>query len=160
RRVFWLPGACSTERLMRARCHLQVRRRAYRDLEEFSVMKTRVVLIGLFLALSAGYARAQGLPCNCPGDVNRDCHVDIDDLGLLLAGFGANPFKDDSFYLPEADLHFDGFIDINDLAIVLSNFGRTCTTPEPVYFEPGPTTPPRSQPVGCDPQGGKCACEQ
>jgi len=53
----------------------------------------------------------------CPGDLNGDAVVDIDDLAILLNGFGSST---------AGDLNGDGVTDTNDLAILLNAFGQTC----------------------------------
>lgn len=58
---------------------------------------------------------------HCPGDVNGDGAVDLDDLAQVLIRFGANPARD-----AEGDLDLDGRVDLGDLAIVLAMFGVGC----------------------------------
>lgn len=60
----------------------------------------------------------------CPGDVDADETVGVQDLGLLLAAFGAQ--DGEAEYLLEADLDADGMIGVSDLAILLANFGMPC----------------------------------
>jgi hypothetical protein len=58
----------------------------------------------------------------CPGDVNGDGSVTLDDLAVLLANFGTL-----SGAAPEdGDTNGDGDVDLDDLAFVLANFGATC----------------------------------
>jgi hypothetical protein len=58
----------------------------------------------------------------CPdGDVNADCHVDLADLTLLLAAFGA--CNGDPAFNAAADFDASGCVDLNDLSFLLSNFG-------------------------------------
>jgi len=57
------------------------------------------------------------------GDVNLDGLVDLGDLALTLASFGA-AFGSPA-YNPQADLNLDGTIDLGDLAIVLAAFGSS-----------------------------------
>lgn len=57
-----------------------------------------------------------------PGDLDRDSDVDISDLALFLASFGA--CAADPLYNYAADLDGNGCINISDLALFLSNFGR------------------------------------
>lgn len=52
-------------------------------------------------------------------DVNADMAVDIDDLNLVLNGYG------ESGSLLTGDANTDGVVDFADLNIVLTNFGRT-----------------------------------
>jgi hypothetical protein len=58
----------------------------------------------------------------CVGDTNGDGIVNITDVGVLLANFGAS--------VPPGtggDVSGDGFVNITDLGIVLGDFG--CTSP-------------------------------
>jgi hypothetical protein len=52
-------------------------------------------------------------------DVNADMAVDMDDLNLVLNGYG------DSGSLLTGDANTDGLVDFHDLNIVLANFGQT-----------------------------------
>ena len=58
----------------------------------------------------------------CPGDLDDDGLVTLDDLSILLSNFGtiagANP--------EDGDLDGDGDVDLTDLSILLSNFGTSC----------------------------------
>ncbi|MBI4136481.1 hypothetical protein HY469_00305 [Candidatus Roizmanbacteria bacterium] len=56
----------------------------------------------------------QSSPSN-PGDVNKDNHVNISDLSILLSAFGTSNAN--------ADFNNDGKVGIADLAVLLSNFG-------------------------------------
>jgi spore coat protein A len=56
-----------------------------------------------------------------PGDVNGDCLVNITDVGIVLANFGATGATRE-----QGDLNGDGVINITDLGIVLANFGSSC----------------------------------
>lgn len=58
----------------------------------------------------------------CPGDLNGDGVVDIADLAILLANFGAQ----DGVSAAEGDLDGDGDVDVTDLAMLLANFGTIC----------------------------------
>lgn len=95
----------------------------------------------LFLAITAlliGYSSAdllgRGYGSGCygcspyggsqPGDVNRDCVIDIFDLAAVGLAYGSQP--GDTNWNPQADLNRDGGIDILDLATVGINYGRTC----------------------------------
>jgi hypothetical protein len=57
----------------------------------------------------------------CEGDVNGDGQVDLEDLAILLANFGAAGagFED-------GDLDGDGDVDLADLALLLARFGAVC----------------------------------
>jgi len=66
---------------------------------------------GLFLADLLGI----------PGDVNGDGRVDLADLALLLASYGA--CAGDPSYNPDADLDASGCVDLADLAALLANYG-------------------------------------
>jgi hypothetical protein len=54
----------------------------------------------------------------CPGDVNGDGVVDLNDLNLVLTNFGQNT--------SDGDANGDGVVDLNDLNLVLTNFGISC----------------------------------
>jgi C1A family cysteine protease len=55
------------------------------------------------------------------GDVNGDCVVDIMDLAIVLANYGApDPTPE------QGDLDADGDVDLADLGLVLANYGREC----------------------------------
>ena len=58
----------------------------------------------------------------CPGDLDGDGDVDIVDLSILLAHFGAVG----NVLATEGDLDSDGDVDIGDLSTMLANFGNTC----------------------------------
>ena len=64
-------------------------------------------------ALSAGGV-------GCPGDVNSDGVVDVNDLLALLSAFGTTTDAG-------SDITGDGLVDVNDLLQCLSAFGNTCT---------------------------------
>ena len=53
----------------------------------------------------------------CPGDATGDNIVDLADLNLVLANFGAGP---------GGDTNGDGNTDLADLNLVLANFGEVC----------------------------------
>ena len=51
----------------------------------------------------------------CPGDINEDGEVGIDDLLALIGAWDTND--------PDADLTDDGIVDIEDLLLLISSFG-------------------------------------
>jgi len=55
---------------------------------------------------------------SCPGDVNNDGVVDLNDLNLVLVNFGQTTTI--------GDANGDGVVDLNDLNLVLVNFGTVC----------------------------------
>lgn len=60
-------------------------------------------------------------PNPCPGDLNYDGAVAIDDVAVMLASFG------ETNAMPEqGDLDLDHDVDITDLALILSVFGSFC----------------------------------
>ena len=63
-----------------------------------------------------------GFEADCPGDINTDGTVDLDDFIILAANFGAGPDADSS----QGDLNADGFVDLDDFIILASNFGTNC----------------------------------
>ncbi len=61
----------------------------------------------------------------CPGDMNGDSTVDVDDLNEVLSNWGTTG--------PQGDANNDLTVNVDDLNEVLSNWGNTCsTTPNPV----------------------------
>ncbi len=91
------------------------------------------LVAGLFAFVSGGLAFGQPCDpgCNVPGgdaDVNDDCAVDLSDLAVVLANFGAGPGAGHG----DGDTNFDGVVDLTDLANLLSVFGTACDGP------PGP----------------------
>ena len=54
----------------------------------------------------------------CPGDATGDGSVDLADLNLVLANFGAST--------EDGDVTGDGLVDLADLNAVLANFGAAC----------------------------------
>jgi hypothetical protein len=58
-----------------------------------------------------------------PGDVNNDNRVDITDLGLLAAAFGATSASPN--WNANADLDGNGIVDIADLGLLASTFGKS-----------------------------------
>jgi hypothetical protein len=65
--------------------------------------------------------------------VNRDCVVDIVDIMLVAAHWGAR--RGDPEYDPRYDLDSDGDIDIVDLSLVAAAWGNTCDQ-EPMPIRP------------------------
>lgn len=63
-----------------------------------------IVGTGLFGGLPHGFKL---IPVTCPGDLNADNTVDVDDLNIVLSGFGTE-------------------FDVDDLNSVLSNWGLAC----------------------------------
>ena len=61
-------------------------------------------------------------PPFCPGDINGDGVVDIDDFIILAGNFGSGP----GMTPQQGDLNDDGFIDIDDFIILAGNFGNDC----------------------------------
>lgn len=59
---------------------------------------------------------------DCPGDLNGDSSVDLNDLTTLLSNFGTP-----SGATPEqGDINGDGAVDLSDLTLLLSAFGTIC----------------------------------
>lgn len=58
----------------------------------------------------------------CPGDVDGDRDVDLQDLATLLSNFG----RTDSPPSTAGNLDNDSDVDLQDLATLLSNFGTIC----------------------------------
>jgi hypothetical protein len=58
------------------------------------------------------------------GDVNKDGHVDIFDLSLLLSSYGQTTSACIGTPSDTCDLNADGHVDIFDLSMLLSNWGK------------------------------------
>ena len=58
----------------------------------------------------------------CEGDVNGDGVANLDDLQLLLFGFGTGP----GAQRIDGDLNGDGFTNLDDLQLLLFFFGTSC----------------------------------
>ena len=63
-------------------------------------------------------------PESCLGDINGDGHVDVSDLGAILAAYGSQAGDPD--FNPDADLDQNERVDISDLARLLSVYGTEC----------------------------------
>lgn len=61
-------------------------------------------------------------PIPCPGNLDNDGDVDLQDLATLLANFGRldNPSG------AQGNIDGDGDVDLQDLSTLLANFGRDC----------------------------------
>jgi parallel beta-helix repeat protein len=59
-----------------------------------------------------------------PGDLNKDCVVDMRDIALVAGGFGAHPGHPRWNLI--SDLNQDQIIDLRDIALVARHFGETC----------------------------------
>jgi hypothetical protein len=57
------------------------------------------------------------VPVGCPGDLDGNLEVNLDDLTLLLQSFGSGP---------GGDIDGDGDTDLDDLTLLLQVFGTTC----------------------------------
>lgn len=77
-----------------------------------TVSGSTFTLAGGFLGSTA----ASSPPCD--GDVNGDGSVNLADLNLVLANFGATT--------PNGDANGDGVVNLADLNLVLANFGTDC----------------------------------
>lgn len=62
-------------------------------------------------------------PCTggCPGDLDRDGTVDVDDLNLVLSNWGTQVGQ-----CGPGDANGDGVVNVDDLNLVLSNWGESC----------------------------------
>ena len=76
--------------------------------------------IDLYSATVAGMA-FDDLTLLCPGDLNADAVVDLNDLAAMLGGFGFPVAK-----AKHGDIDGDGVVGLGDLTILLSNFGTVC----------------------------------
>lgn len=61
-------------------------------------------------------------PQSCPGDLDGDGVVDLDDLTVLLSNFGTASGADPG----DGDMDNDDDVDLNDLTAMLSLFGTPC----------------------------------
>ncbi len=59
----------------------------------------------------------------CPGDVDFDLDIDLNDLARLLSHFGMT----EGATLGDGDLDGDGAVDLEDLALLLNAFGKPCS---------------------------------
>ena len=59
-----------------------------------------------------------------PGDLDRDCRVDIVDVATVAFAFGSTPSSPN--WNPYADLNNDGTVNIVDVATAAFQFGQTC----------------------------------
>lgn len=69
---------------------------------------------------TVGFRVVQAPPC--PGDVDGDLDVDLNDLTILLSNFGLAG----GATLRDGDINGDGMVDLTDLAMLLSRFGVVC----------------------------------
>ena len=59
-----------------------------------------------------------------PGDLDKDCRVDIIDVATVASAFSSTPTS--SNWNPYADINNDGHVDIVDVATAAFHFGQTC----------------------------------
>jgi hypothetical protein len=65
------------------------------------------------------------VPVDCPGDINGDDLVTLDDFTILASNFGGGP----GLLRTDGDLTGDGFVDLADFTVLATNFGADCTAP-------------------------------
>ncbi|TVQ77045.1 MAG: hypothetical protein EA380_07815, partial [Phycisphaeraceae bacterium] len=63
-------------------------------------------------------------PPPCPGDINGDGQVNLDDFVILAANFGTTSGATSE----QGDLNGDGSVNLSDFVILASNFGNTCAS--------------------------------
>ncbi|TVQ82313.1 MAG: DUF2817 domain-containing protein [Phycisphaeraceae bacterium] len=61
---------------------------------------------------------------DCPGDINGDFVVDLNDFVILAGNFGTTA----GATLSQGDLNGDGAVDLNDFVILAGNFGTVCVS--------------------------------
>ncbi len=71
---------------------------------------------------SAGGGATFNFAVQCPGDVNHDHQVNLADLSILLAHYGATG----GVGYDDGDLDRDGDVDLGDLSILLAHYGSGC----------------------------------
>jgi len=59
---------------------------------------------------------------DCPGDLNGDGVINLEDLAMLLANYGATGAAPE-----DGDLDGDGDVDLSDLSALLAVYGTTCS---------------------------------
>jgi hypothetical protein len=75
-----------------------------------------------FLAIGEPHMMEIVVQPGCPGDVNGDRSVNLNDLTTLLSHFGAMT----GATLADGDLDGNGNVSLSDLTILLAHFGSTC----------------------------------
>ena len=85
---------------------------------------TTCLILSTFLTI--GYTQEINLDHLQASDVNLDGAVNILDLTLVAANFGATPAADQT---PNADVNRDGIVNILDLTLVAIHFGSRSGIP-------------------------------
>ena len=75
----------------------------------------------LALPVSAAFGGGGLIAPDCPGDLDGDNGVALDDLAVLLSHFGMCGAA-----IPDGDADGDSDVDLQDLAVLLSHFGDGC----------------------------------
>jgi uncharacterized repeat protein (TIGR01451 family) len=84
------------------------------------VARTPVISVQTWPVSSAVDLLARS-PIGCPGDLNGDLRVDLQDLATLLSNFGSSAATPE-----QGDIDGDQDVDLSDLAVLLTQFGATC----------------------------------
>lgn len=79
------------------------------------------VMSGGVFALEGGFWPGAAVSPPCPGDLNSDAVVDLNDLVILLGNYG-----DTGASPSQGDLNGDTNVDLADLSILLSHYGDVC----------------------------------
>jgi len=91
-------------------------------IDEVEIFRTPPTAVEIALIAGAGSGGKCRPPCDCPGDVNGDCMVNLADLSVLLSNYGLMS----GATLADGDVDGDGDVDLADLGVMLGAFGTSC----------------------------------
>ncbi|TVQ75529.1 MAG: hypothetical protein EA380_10650 [Phycisphaeraceae bacterium] len=102
---------------------------AFHSFSENSLVGPAFAIAGNFIKVPGGDSfvsiwnlNTDITPAPCPGDINGDGIVDLDDFIILAGNFGSGPGATPQ----QGDLNGDGFVDLDDFIILAGNFGNNC----------------------------------